>query len=1611
MDDKHKNASSEVLPFTGERFVPEVHGNIELEHLHRYRQACQIAGGKEVLDIASGEGYGSAMLATRASKVIGVDISIEAVKHALKRYKNDNLGYVVGNCADIPLADASVDMVVSFETIEHHDQHEKMMQEFKRVLRPSGVLLISSPDKYHYSVETGYSNQYHIKELYQHEFKQLLGNYFKNVAYFGQRVVYGSGIFAESLPTPFLSYWQENEVAREAPGIVKPHYWIALASNAQLPKVAGGVLEQPIKDSEIIQSWGRVVAERDRQISTLSQAATEYDVQVTGLNQAITELHGRVTNLNQVVSERDRAVEEVDRLKQERDRLVEEVAQRHAKIRAELERSAAEREELALSIAAKDREIVELKHSESYRVGLVCTWPLRRLYTIVRSLFAKRENIGRVGLKTQLQMIRELWYRKAYHAQPLRTLLTTGSEYLGSQSADESVRWVSSVSIDGVQKEALFMHPPARVSCRLAVPPRSLFRTHIALMPEVWGRNPGGVVFSVSVSAKGNGRTLNFKKTIHPTRRLRHRRWIKFQLRLQRYTGREVEIILSTTIPQNASADNAWSVWGDPRVLARKGFHDILAQCIYHVKLYGIRGFMKRLRSAAIQSAEVSVWAPAGGIVKPSLLPSPTSFESSGFRQLLEHAWKAKLQLFLGNPVSKLVFPLFENPVVSIVIPTFNKAEYLYQCLESILSHTTVPFQLIIVDDCSTDSTPELLRKVVNAEIVKNDRNLEFIKSCNKGASFATGRYILLLNNDVLVTPQWLSILVRTIEEYPKCGAVGVKLIRPDGRLQEAGSIIWADGSALGYGRNEDPLKPEYCYLREVDYCSAACLLVRTELFQTLGGFDQRYLPAYYEDSDLCMGIKSLGYKIVFQPLVSIIHYEFSSRSFERAKLLMEGNQVKFREKWKDALSDHLPHGDILRARDRRTGRRVLVMDDQIPAVHLGSGFPRAHRLLEFLCDLGLVVTFLPLGNMSAHEPTTNRLQQLGVEVFYRNDLNPDEVLRARAGYYDVVIVSRPHNGARYLGGVRKLFPDALLVYDAEALFSLRECLRAELEGQRLKEREKRRLLKNEVDITAQADVVITVSEAERGIVLSEADHPNVVVWGHAHELHRPSVAYSERKDILFVGGFAGGHPPNCDAVIHFVKDCFPRIRQKLTGCKFIVVGSEPPEYIQKLACEDVIIIGFVANLAEYYEKCRVFVAPLRFGAGVNYKVTEAMSYGIPSIVSPIAAMGLGLQEQDDAVLIGEDDDDLIKKLVELYENEGLWLKVQQESQEYVSRRCCPETMKRTLANILGLGEQGAPKKIAGNKSQLTALQGSQGNCSVTGELWSSVAEDKAASDNWKLLSWDAHPSTLSYISRRISGNPDETWLRFVQRRFCPHRLARGLSLGCGWGQLERDAIGLGICETFDAYDVAQGAIEVASNEAKKLGLEDRLRYFCADLNEVVFERGKYDICFAGASLHHIDNLEHLLQQVKAGLCPGGLFIVNEYTGPSRYQWSEKVNVLMNRLLAAVPQHLRISLRDGVTLKGAVQRPLPEDVIRVDPSEAIRSGEIIGLLEGNFEIMYRADFGGTLLQFALADIIGNFKPDDPCHNGLLNLAILIEESLIEGKAVPSDFTFLVCRSM
>jgi 2-polyprenyl-3-methyl-5-hydroxy-6-metoxy-1,4-benzoquinol methylase len=240
--------SENSMEFNGERFIPGVSGNIALEHLHRYLIARELAKGKIVLDIASGEGYGTAILAQVARRVIGVDISREAVEHARREYDRENIEFRLGSCSEIPMQSNSVDLIVSFETIEHHDQHEAMMKEFKRILKAGGVVIISSPEKHQYSIVPNYTNEFHVKELFRQEFESLMAANFKNVGIYGQKIAYGSAVFRENSAETTVTY-DASAIPqipdKAAAGMLRPVYLIALASDAKLPVLSSSLLISP----------------------------------------------------------------------------------------------------------------------------------------------------------------------------------------------------------------------------------------------------------------------------------------------------------------------------------------------------------------------------------------------------------------------------------------------------------------------------------------------------------------------------------------------------------------------------------------------------------------------------------------------------------------------------------------------------------------------------------------------------------------------------------------------------------------------------------------------------------------------------------------------------------------------------------------------------------------------------------------------------------------------------------------------------------------------------------------------------------------------------------------------------------------------------------------------------------------------------------------------------------------------------------------------------------------------------------------------------------------------------------------------------------------------
>ena len=646
--------------------------------------------------------------------------------------------------------------------------------------------------------------------------------------------------------------------------------------------------------------------------------------------------------------------------------------------------------------------------------------------------------------------------------------------------------------------------------------------------------------------------------------------------------------------------------------------------------------------------------------------------------------------MFEGEPSTvfeSFALPTSEQPRVSIVIPVYNKIHYTVACLRSLVEHAaSVPFEVIVVDDGSVDDTERCLSEIDGLSVVRNRRNLGFVGSCNAGASAAKGEFVLFLNNDTVVTAGWLEALVDTFAQVPEAGLVGAKLVYPDGRLQEAGGIIFNDGSGWNYGRFDDPRDARYSFLREVDYCSGAAILIRRDLLDQLGQFDERYAPAYYEDTDLAFAVRDAGYKVVYQPASTVIHFEGITAGTDigsGVKQYQVVNREKFLAKWANALRQQPrphPQTPIGIAATHRAQRRALIIDATTPAPDQDSGSVRMVNFMRVLMDLGTQVSFMA-ENRAFVERDTTALQQLGVEVLYHPYISdPVALFRERGHEFDVILLSRHYIASNYVALVREYAPQARLLFDTVDLHYLREQREADLSDHDELRRTALATRARELQVMRDSDITLVVSPVEQELLSVDAPDVRVEILSNVHEVFGCRKPFHERHDLVFVGGFQ--HPPNIDAVDWFVKAVFPLVRPALPGVRFHVIGSKIVDQVLALAAADVIVHGYVEDIAPFMDDCRISVAPLRYGAGVKGKVNMAMSYGLPVAATAIAVEGMHVCIGED-VLVADDAAGLANEIIRLYGDEGLWNQLSANGLANVERHFSFATAREAVQRFL----------------------------------------------------------------------------------------------------------------------------------------------------------------------------------------------------------------------------------------------------------------------------------------------------------------------------------------
>jgi len=656
----------------------------------------------------------------------------------------------------------------------------------------------------------------------------------------------------------------------------------------------------------------------------------------------------------------------------------------------------------------------------------------------------------------------------------------------------------------------------------------------------------------------------------------------------------------------------------------------------------------------------------------------PTIDEAATREQFIK---KARHQL-LSLARAPLDFTPGGPPVLSVIMVLFNRFELTMLSLASLRDNFHGPIELILVDNDSHDETRDIARYVTGAKILRLARNGGFVLGCNAGLSFVTAPVLLFLNNDVELGHNAIAVALARLRKADDIAAVCGKIIRSNGLLQEAGSIIWAEGTTTGYLRDASPLAPEANFLRDVDYGSAVFLLCRTQLVKELGGFDVAFAPAYFEDADLCVRLIQAGWRIVYDPAVLVHHLEFGSAATTEASMaLMRRGRRIFKKKHAAFLQTRpkVAEQTIIAARSRGSAPKILFVEDTIPLRRLGSGFVRSNDALHAIAATGYEAHVFPI-NGSQH-PAAALLTDMpeSAEILYNRDfMSLPAFLQERAGIYDLVWVARTHNLPRILPLLHEAGIKPPIILDTEAVAANRLAAVAALYAQPF---DLTAALRAEFADAKLCRQILTVSAAEAS-QLASLGLRNIHVLGTARTPTPTPAKFEARDGLLFIGAIHQPDSPNLDALRAYVHEILPAL---------LAQGATPPTLHVAGYCAPDIDLGFLAHhasikhhgpvtdLTPLYNQARYVLAPTRFAAGTPYKLYEAAAMGLPIITTNLLATQLGWTPGRDLLAATN----LAAEILRAYNNKPLWTRLRKAALARITTENRFEDFNKTVAMVI----------------------------------------------------------------------------------------------------------------------------------------------------------------------------------------------------------------------------------------------------------------------------------------------------------------------------------------
>jgi O-antigen biosynthesis protein len=652
------------------------------------------------------------------------------------------------------------------------------------------------------------------------------------------------------------------------------------------------------------------------------------------------------------------------------------------------------------------------------------------------------------------------------------------------------------------------------------------------------------------------------------------------------------------------------------------------------------------------------------------------------------------------------------NPQISFLIYIRYNHIHAYNCLLSIKKHieSKFPIEVIIINDgeISDKKLARFLSQVSGVQIITPEPRQGYLQAFNLAAANAQGKYFCFLDQDCQLSdralPNILEMIAHGNSNSGKIGIVGSKLTFENSELHNAGGVIWQDGSVWQYGYCDFRGEPEYNYVRAIDFCPVIGSLVDAQLFQAVNGFSEDYDSPLYAAADFGLASQDKGYQIIYQPKSEVIYRQdpkpkkqnhsenpdenpiTNSHSNPNANENLNIQDIKKLEhKWHNQLlSKYLadqPENREVAPRRLRSKPTILIIDTLVPAYDKESGSYRLFNIIKILQQLGYHIIFLPdYGH--EQEPYTSELESMGIEVLYFTHKQSDwqERLERRLDVIDLAWVCRPELCAKYFPILQKR-PAIKALYDTIDLHFLRLKRQWEVSTHKTPQQaeEWQEMQVMEVTAAQAADLTIVVTDVEKRI-LEELNVTNAQVIPNIHQIYdRPVPKFSDRVHILFIGGYY--HTPNIDAAIWLCQEIMPLIWAKHPEINLTLLGSNPSPKVRALKSDRVSVPGYIKDVEPYFLNHRVFVAPLRFGAGMKGKIGHSLSYGLPTVTTTIGAEGIGLSSGFDA-MIGDHAETFAEYVLQLYTDETLWSHISHNAIKAV-KQYSPEAVKDMIAHIL----------------------------------------------------------------------------------------------------------------------------------------------------------------------------------------------------------------------------------------------------------------------------------------------------------------------------------------